>query len=152
MAPIAYGFLVLIGAAASLGAFVGAIGGAVAWRLKMNLLLGACLTAGALTLAFIADHPEDQTWLRAKLIWGVPPMTVTFLCGTVAARWLEIRTALRPIWTTLGAFGIALALGFFYLLLLFRYSPKAPVLAAPGVVIGLLLILLLIRRRGLARA
>src|SRR5262245_55735217 len=145
MAPIAYGFLVLIGAAASLGAFAGAIGGAAAWRLRMNLLLGAFLTACALTLTFIADYPEDQTWLRAKIIWGVPPMTVTFLGGTVAARWLEMRTALRPIWTTLAAFGIALVLGFFHLLL-FRYGPKAPMLAAPGVVIGLLLILLLMRR------
>jgi len=150
MAPIAYGFLILIGAAATLGAFVGAIGGAVVWRLRMNVLLGGLLTACALILAFIADHPEDQTWLRAKLIWGVPSMTVTFLVCTVAARWLEVRTALRPIWTALAAFGVALSLGVLYLLL-FRYSPKAPLVVAPGAVLCLILILLLMRGRRLAR-
>jgi hypothetical protein len=150
MEPIANGFLVLIGASATLGAFVGAIGGAAVWRLRMNLVLGGLLTACALTLVFVAEHPEDQTWLRAKLIWGVPPMTVTFLAGTVAARWLEIRMAVRSIWTALAAFGVALCLGFLHLLL-FRYGPKAPLLAAPGFVLGLILLLFLIRRRGLAQ-
>ena len=44
---IAVGFLVLIGAAAVLGVLVGAIGGAVAWRLRMNLAVGVALTACA---------------------------------------------------------------------------------------------------------
>lgn len=61
-----------------------------------------------------------------------------------------LRTALRPVWTALAAFGVALSLGFLYLML-FRYSPKAPLVVAPGAVLLLILILLLMRGRRLAR-
>jgi len=40
MEPIAVGFMVLVGTAALLGAVVGAIGGAVTWRVGANLALG----------------------------------------------------------------------------------------------------------------
>jgi hypothetical protein len=111
----------------------------------MNLVLGGLLTACALALVFVAEYPEDRTWLRAKLIWGAPSMTVAFLACTVAARWLEARTTLRSVWTALAAFGVASSLGVLYLLL-FRYGPNAPLVAAPGAVLCLILLLMRVRR------
>ena len=97
MEPFAVGFMILVAGAAFLGVVVGAIGGAVVWRLRGGLVLGIALTACAYLLALILEHHEDFIFLRAKLAWGIPSMSVSFLIGSVSARWLEARTRLRPI-------------------------------------------------------
>jgi hypothetical protein len=144
--PIAVGFMVLVGAAAFMGVVVGAIGGAVVWRLGSGLVLGVVLTACAYLLVLIADYHEDFVFLGTKLIWGVPSMTVAFLLSSVFASWLEVRTTLRRKGVALAAFGFGLGLGFLYLLL-FRIGMGAPLVAAPIVDIGLIILLIRNRRR-----
>jgi hypothetical protein len=56
MEPIAVGFMVLVGTAALLGVVVGAIGGAVAWRVGVSLPLGGLLTAGAFLAVLVAEQ------------------------------------------------------------------------------------------------
>ena len=147
MAPIAAGFVVLIVTAALMGVVVGAIGGAVVWRFRGNLVLGAVVTWCALVLLLVADYHADFHWLRAKLFWGTPPLTLTFLVASASARELEARTALRRAWIGLAAFGIALSLGFLYLRL-FRLDLWMPLPLALGGDVAL--ILLLTRARVLA--
>jgi len=146
MAPIAAGFVVLILTAALMGVVVGAIGGAVAWRFRANLVLGAVATWCAFLLLLVADS-YDLHWLRAKLTWGTPPLTLTFLMASALARELEARTALRRAWIGLAAFGIALSLGLLYLRL-FRLDLWTPLPLALGADVAL--ILLLTRARMLA--
>lgn len=145
MELLAVGYLVLIGAAAVLGVLVGAVGGAVVWRLRINLALGAALTACVCLLIFVVEGHGNLTWLGTKLIWGIPSMTVAFLVSSVCARRLESRTALSPIWTALAACGLGLVLGMLYLFL-FRLSPGAPLLAAPAISAGMILVLIRSRR------
>jgi hypothetical protein len=148
MEPIAVGFMILIGAAAFMGVIVGAVGGAVVWRVRSNLALGGLLTACAYVLVLVARHHGDLLWLRAELAWGGPSMALTFLIGSLSARWVAAHTALRPAWTTLAAFGVALSLGVLYLLL-FRVNLELPRLAALWA--DVVLILLLMGSRTLVR-
>jgi hypothetical protein len=147
MEPIAVGFMILIGTAALIGVVVGAIGGAVTWRVGGNLALGGLLTACALVGVLIAEGEGSMTWLRAKLTWGAPSMALTFLLAWLSARWLQARTTLGPNWTALAAFGIALSLGLLSLKL-FGISPRTPLLAGLGACVCLIL---LIRSRGLVQ-
>jgi hypothetical protein len=148
MEPIAYGFMVMMGAAAFLGVLVGAIGGAVIWRLRINVALGAVLTAGALLLVLIASHHGKLLWLRAELTWGAPSMALAFLICSVSARWIAARTSLHPNWSVLAALGVTFSTGFLYLMM-FRLHFRAPLLAA--LIADVFLILLLIRSRGPVR-
>jgi hypothetical protein len=148
MEPIAVGFMIMIGAAALTGVVIGAIGGAVTWRLGANLALGGLLTACGLLLVFVADEWGNLVWLRAKFTWGAPSMALTFLLASLSARWLQARTSLRRAWTALAAFGFALILGLLNLKLL-GLSLRAPLLAALEA--GVCLIILLIQSRRLAQ-
>src|SRR5262245_65399719 len=105
MAPVGYGFLILIFTAALTGVVVGAIAGAVVWRLRCNLALGGLVTACLFPLVLIAEAYGNVYWLRAKIIWGAPSAALTFLVCSIAARWLEARTALRAMWIALTAGG-----------------------------------------------
>ena len=145
MEPIAVGFMIMVAGAAFLGVVVGAMGGAVVWRLRGGLVLGGALTACAYLLSLILEHHEDFIFLRTKLIWGIPSMSVSFLVGSVSARWLEARTRLRPVWIALAAFGISLALGVLYMSM-FRISMKAPLEAALAADICLILLLMGLRK------
>ena len=142
MAPVAYGFLILIGTAAVFGALVGAIGGAVVWRTRLNLLLGALLTACAYLLLLIADYPKDFTFLGTKLIWGIPPLVQAYLLGVVSARWLTAHTKLGANLVAVMVFAIALCVGLLCLLP-FRIDPLAPVYIALAADLGLILVLIL---------
>jgi hypothetical protein len=55
MAPIAAGFQVLVTTAAMMAVIVGAIGGAVVWRMRINLLLGGFLTVCVYFLLEVAE-------------------------------------------------------------------------------------------------
>ena len=151
MAPVGYGFLILIFTAALVGVVVGAIAGAVVWRLRCHLVLGGLVTACLLPLALVVEAYGNVYWLRAKLIWGAPSAALTFLICSIAARWLEARTALRPLWITLAAGGLALGAGLLYLAWFKRqllsshgaWGPLGPTLVAD---IVLLVVVLLTRR------
>ena len=151
MAPVAYGFLILLFTAALTGVVVGAIAGAAVWRLRCNLALGALVTACLFPLVLVAEAYGNVYWLHAKLIWGAPPAALTFLICSISARWLEARTALRPLWIAFAACGLALSAGFLYLSWFKHqllspqgaWSPLLPVLTAD---IVLLVVLLLTRR------
>src|ERR1051325_6792760 len=148
MEPIAVGFMIMIGTAALMGVVVGAIGGAVAWRLGANLAFGGLLTACALLVVLVAEGSGSLVWLRAKIIWAAPSMALAFLIAFLSASWLQARTTLRPTWAALAAFGIALSLGLLNLKLL-GINLRAPLLTALGA--GVCLILLLIQGRRLAQ-
>ena len=89
--------------------------------------------------------------MRAKLVWGLPPLLLSFLIASATARALEARTRLRPLWTTLAAFGCALSLGFLYLLL-FRLDLGKPLVVAlvADAALALLLAYFALRRRSSA--
>lgn len=144
MEPIAVGFMVLVGTAALIGAVVGAIGGAITWRVGANLLAGAVLTACALVLVLVAEGEGRLVWLRAKLTWGVPSMALTFLAALASARWLQSSTTLGRTGTATVGFVIALCLGLLTLRL-FGLSLRAPLLAAA--VAGACLIAVRVRDR-----
>ena len=146
MEPVAAGFLILIGAAGVLGVLTGAIGGALAWRLRLHLLLGALLTALAFVLFLFIDHGGRLAWIRAELAFGLPPMVFAFLTASIASRWLALRSSLRPTWTAVAAFGIAMVTGALCLLL-FRIGPAALLTGAISADVLLLLVLLLMTRR-----
>lgn len=148
MSPLAAAGMVMVGAAVLVGFLVGAIGGAIACRLRSNLALGGLLTAGAYLLVLVAERPGDFRWLARELIWGAPSMALAYLICAVSARWLEARTALRRNWAMLAAFGFTLCMGVLYLLL-FRLHPWAPLLAALAA--DVLLTVLLMRSRMLVR-
>ncbi|MGH7701913.1 MAG: hypothetical protein ACREMO_02385 [Gemmatimonadales bacterium] len=147
MEPLAGVFILTIVTAALTGVVVGAIGGAVVWRVRSNLALGGLLTAGAYLLVQALDG-DALGLLRARFTWGLPAAILAFLVASVSARWIAARTTLRPTWITLAAFGLALGLGFLYLFL-FRVSPWAPRRGA--VAADVCLILLLMRSPWLAR-
>jgi hypothetical protein len=152
MAPVGYGFLILIFTAALVGVVVGAIAGAVVWRFRCNLALGGLVTACLLPLMLVAEAYGSVYWLRAKVTWGAPSTALTFLISTIAARWLDAHTALRPMWIALAACGLALSVGFLYLawfkyLLLSSHGPREPLLPALAADIVLLLVVLLLSRR-----
>jgi len=140
MAPVAYGFLILIAGAAVAGVAVGALGGTIGWWLKIHILLGALGTVCLFFLVLALDQGSLQ-WLNAKVTWGAPPMALTFLLSTAVARWLEMSTRLRPVWTALAAFITALIAGALCLKL-FPFSIWAPVVAALGASVGLILVLM----------
>ena len=144
MELIAVGFRVMIAGATVLGIFVGAVGGAVVWRLRIQLALGGLLTALAYLLLLVVEHPGYLGWLRTKLTWGIPSTLLAFLICSISASWLEAHTRLRRTWTSLAALGLALIAGSLYLFL-FRVGMRAPVLA--GLVVDLVLIVFLIRNR-----
>ena len=144
MEPIAAGFMILIATAALLGVIVGAIGGAVFWRFRVNLLTGSLLTALAYVLLLVVESEGRTSWVKVKVVWGTPALMLAFLLTSLLAPWLASRTALRPTWTGLISLGLTWAMGFVYLLL-FRVSLAAP----PWVALGAdaCLLLLLIRNR-----
>ena len=151
MAPVGYGFLDLLFTAALVGVVVGAIAGAVVWRLRSNLALGALVTAGLFPLVLVGEAYGNVYWLRAKLIWGAPSAALTFLICSISARWLEVRTALSPLSIALAACGLALGVGLLYLvwfkhLLLSPQGARSPLLPVLTADIVLLVVLVLTRR------
>jgi len=145
MEPIAVGFMILIGTAALLGVIVGALGGIVFWRFRINLLRGSLLTALAYVLLLVVESEGRTSWMKAKLVWGAPALMLAFLLASLLAPWLASRMALRPTWTSLISLGLTWALGFVYLLL-FRLSLAAPPWVALGADVFLLVLLIRNRR------
>ena len=114
MAPIAYGVLALIGGAMVVAVLVGAAGGAINGRLKGDLFLGAILVAATYVLLFIAVE-SFASWKIT--LFGMFPLILTFVVGSMAGRFLETRFGLRPLFAIPAAFAGALLVGFSYLLM-----------------------------------
>jgi len=129
MEPFANGVMVLIAGAVVTGVLVGAIGGAIVWRLRGNLLLGGFLTLCALVLVLVIDELDNFAWLSSKLTWALPSMIFTFLLASIVARSMAEHLGLRPLWIAVAAFLTSLALGLVFLRI-FRFSLLAPVLAS----------------------
>jgi len=148
MAPIAAGYMVLIVAAAGWGIIIGAISGAIVWRLRINALLGGLITAVAFVLFLMAEHPGDTTWLPSKLLLGMPSLLFGFLVSSLSAQWLGTHVHVRPLWTALASFGLTLVVGFSFLML-FRVGPM--VLLRAELIADLCLTFLLLMQRGALR-
>lgn len=113
MAPVAYGVLALIAGVMVVAVLVGAAGGVINGRLKGELSLGATLAAGAYVLV-VTSLESGSSWKIA--LFGMLPLILSFLVGSIATRFLETRFGLRPLLASLGALGCALLAGFVYLM------------------------------------
>ena len=114
MAPIAYGVLALIGGAMFLAVLVGAAGGAIYGRFKGDLFLGAMLIAATYVLLFFLVE-SVSAWKIT--LFGMFPLMLSFVVGSLMGRFLETRLGLRPLFAAPAAFAGALLVGFSYLLL-----------------------------------
>jgi hypothetical protein len=106
--------LVLIGGAMAVAVFVGAAGGAINGRLKGELPLGAIVVAGAYVL-LVATLESWSDWKLA--LFGMLPLMLSFLAGSLSGRFLETRLGVRPRFAMVVSFGGALLVGFAYLML-----------------------------------
>src|SRR5262245_35379541 len=114
MEPVGYGFLILVGSAAIFGLLIGAIGGAVGWRFKVNVFLCIAVTACAFLILLIRDQRSFHA-VGAQMVWGLPALTMSFLVSSIAARMLAAFTRIRQGLVALAAFGLALGTGLLYL-------------------------------------
>ena len=117
-----------------------------AWRARLHIVLGALLTACAYVLLLIADHHGRLFWLNAELTWGAPILALTFLVGSLSARWLGVHARWRPTLIALVSFGVALVIGLSFMFL-FRLDMRAPLRWAWVIDAGLVLLLLWNRKR-----
>lgn len=134
MEPLAVAAIASIAGAAVLAIIIGAVSGAVAWRVRHGLVLGGLLSIGAYLLVLAIDG--GLHWLRGTAVFGGPPFVLTFLISYLAARYLTARANLRPLWATVAALASALVIGCLYLLWfrfgLLRSSPWEPIWIAVG--------------------
>jgi len=115
MAPVAYGMLAKIAGIIFLAVLVGAAGGAINGRLKGELSLGVILVAGTYVVAVMSL----ESWSSWKLsVFGMFPLTLTFLVGSSTHHVLETRVGLRPVFATVTALGTALLAGLVYMMLI----------------------------------
>ena len=97
-----------------LAVLVGAVGGAIYGRYKGDLFLGAILVAAAYVLLFVLLE-SVHAWKIT--LFGMFPLMLSFLVGSLMGRFLEIRLGLRPLFAVPAAFAGALLAGISYLLL-----------------------------------
>jgi hypothetical protein len=145
MAPIAYGILSLIGGAMVLAVLVGAAGGAIYGRLRGDLFLGAILVAVAYVLLFLLVE-SVSAWKIT--LFGMFPLMLSFLVGSLTGRFLDTRLGLRPLLAGPAAFFGALLVGFSYLLMhRFGWLTLNPATAWIALAMVLGLMILSIRKR-----
>jgi len=85
MEPLAVATISSIAGAAVLAALIGAVSGAVVWRVRHGLVLGGFLSIGAYLLVLVIDGGFS---LRGAAVFGGPPLVLTFLVSYLAARHL----------------------------------------------------------------
>lgn len=93
---------------------VGAAGGVINGRLRGEFSLGAVVVAAAYVLLLMVLE-SWSTWRFA--VFGLLPLMLSFLTGSVTTRLLQTRAGLRPVLAMLAALGGALLVGFSYLML-----------------------------------
>ena len=142
MEPLAVAGVLLIVSAAIYGLAVGAVGGAVAWALRIGPFLGglavaaAYLVAAALLAAFS---------LKTTAVFGVAPLLLTFFMAWLTADALAARAGWNRLWCALTGAGVASLLGFAWGLL-FRLGMRAPLVVAAALD-AVLVMLLIVRGR-----
>src|SRR5262245_15419461 len=109
MAPVAYGYMILLAAAAVTGIFVGTLGGAVAWNLRANWAIGLAVAFVACVLILLAEGA--RTFLPGQLMFAGAPLLLTYLCSFAVARILVENRGLDRVRTTIIALGVALTVG-----------------------------------------
>jgi len=142
MAPFAYGVLVMLGTVLVLGVLVGAIGGAILGGLKVDLSRGAGLVIVAYLAMCALSGVRLMEWA------GMLPLVTVFLLGSMTARFFRARVGLHPVLAGFAAFGIALAAGVSYLMLV-RISWTFVPRNGYGVALAMLVVILItsIQRR-----
>lgn len=145
MEVVANGFKILTASVVVTAVTIGALSGAVAWRIKNGLILGGLSALGVYFLA-VAMSLNLLSWFKLVLLFGVPPLIMTFLISYLTALHLKAHGKLCPLWASLAALGGALILGILYGFL-FRVGFEVPIWTALGV--DACLILLAVRRRRL---
>jgi len=145
MEVISNGFVILVAYVAMVAIIMGAVGGAIVWKIRGGLTRGSLSTAGIYLLAAvpIIGFP----WLAVALIFGIPLLVLTFLITFLTAHHFETRANLHHILSILAAISTALIAGFL-LLMLFRFNLWAPVWITLGA--DAYLILLVISERKVA--
>jgi len=107
--------LAMVAGAILVAILIGAVGGAINGRLKGELSLGAILVVGTYFLVVTSL----ESWSSWKLIFfGMLPLILSFLVGSLTTQFLETHFGLRPVFATLAALGSALLVGFLYLMLI----------------------------------
>ena len=115
MAPVAYGVLAMIAGVMVVAVVVGAAGGVINGRLQGELSVGAVVVTAAYVLLLMALESRSS-WRLA--VFGLLPLMLSFLVGSVTTRLLQTRAGLRPVLAMLAALGGALLVGFLYLMLI----------------------------------
>ena len=115
--------------AAMAALILGAMTGAVVWRLKSSLFLGGLLSLAIFVLA--ATVFLGFRSLTVAVIYGIPALIMTFLISHLAANAWNVRLNMRALWATLAGIGTALVAALLYLLML-RFSALAAVWVALG--------------------
>ena len=143
MAPRAAVGEVTITAAMVWGVILGALGGAIAWRLRSGLIASGVVLISIYVLAIVV--PDGFFWLNLSLTFGVLPLAQSALVSRALAQYLEARQQWRPLWSGTGAVAGSLVAG--WLCLWSRtLDTWAPNWVA-GAVSACLLVLLLMTRR-----
>ena len=107
--------LAMVGGAILVAILIGAVGGAINGRLKGELSLGAILVVGTYFLMVTSL----ESWSSWKIVFfGMLPLILSFLVGSLTTQFLETRFGVRPVFATLAALGSALLVGFLYLMLI----------------------------------
>jgi hypothetical protein len=133
MEPLANVFWVMLGAALVFGILFGSLGAALFGFLRVPWWVGL-----ALTIVAWATTEALQEGLRYVFSFGrfsVLGLLASFLGGTLAVRYFDVRLGWRRIWASLVTLPIALAAGLVGMLG-FRYSVRYGL--GPGVVIALI--------------
>ncbi len=134
MEPLAVAALASIAGAAVLAVIIGAMSGAVAWRVRHGLVWGVLSSIGVYLLLLAIDRGLHS--LRGGAVFGGPPLVLTFLISYLVACHLKTRANLRSLWASLAALASALVIGYLYLLWfrfgLLRSSPWEPIWITVG--------------------
>lgn len=138
MEPLAVAAYTMIAGASVLAVFLGALGGASAWVLKLRLVWGGL---GAAAGYFTETVVRGLFGFHAAAFVGLPPLLLSLLISWLAARYLEGRTRLRRIWVALMALIIAIVIGFLCLLAgrIHILAPVYVALAADALLVAMLL-------------
>ena len=114
VAPIAAAVEFTIAGAGILAVLLGAIGGVVLWKMRINLLLGVPAVAAVYVVVLILS--SGLFWLRLSLAAGLLPLIQAALLSHLLATFLQTRAKLRSVWSALAALASSLVVGFLTLL------------------------------------
>jgi len=143
MGAVAAGFYVTVAAAAIVALIIGAIHGAIFWRVRSGLALGSLVS---LVVYLVVAFAFFGIFTLGAIFCGIIPLTLSFLSSYLIASYFNKSKGLRPIWSSIAAFSSSLAVGVLYMLS-FRAGLWVPLVL--GLVANGYLASLVIKSRGL---